>query len=242
MDRNVYLRMSEQDSEHWWFVARRQILADQIAALNIGSGARVLEAGCGPGGNLEMLSRFGDLAAFELDAEARVLASERSGIDVIAGALPDEIAYPAETFDLVAAFDVVEHIERDQESVRSMAELLRPGGRLMISVPAYQWLWSKHDERHHHWRRYTRQEIEALIISAGLRIEKSSHFNTLLFPMILLVRLYKNLLGITDRPDDRTPGPFMNGLLRRIFAAERFWLRHGSFPMGVSILCIATKD
>ncbi|MDH3666687.1 MAG: class I SAM-dependent methyltransferase [Paracoccaceae bacterium] len=242
MDRNVYLRMSEQDSQHWWFVARRQILADQIAALDLGADARVLEAGCGPGGNLEMLSRFGNLAAFELDDQARQVASVRSGVDVDSGALPDQISYPAETFDLVAAFDVVEHIERDRESVRSMAELLRPGGRLMISVPAYQWLWSRHDERHHHWRRYTRQEIEALIQEAGLRIEKSTHFNTLLFPLIMLVRFFKNLLGIADRPDDRTPGPMVNGLLRRIFAAERYWLRHGSFPVGVSILCIACKD
>ncbi len=242
MDRNVYLRMSEQDSEHWWFVARRQILADQIAALDLGPGARVLEAGCGPGGNLEMLSHFGNLAAFELDDQARDVASARSGIVVEPGSLPDKIAYPAENFDLVAAFDVVEHIERDRESVRSMAKLLRPGGRLMISVPAYQWLWSKHDERHHHWRRYTRREIEALIREAGLRIEKSTHFNTLLFPLILLVRLFKNLLGIADRPDDSTPGALVNGLLRRVFAAERYWLRHGSFPIGVSILCIACKD
>ncbi|NIP88834.1 MAG: class I SAM-dependent methyltransferase, partial [Gammaproteobacteria bacterium] len=117
MDRNVYLRMSEQDRAHWWFVARRKILADQISTLGLAPDARILEAGCGPGGNLEMLSKFGDLTAFELDDEARQVASARSGIQVEPGALPDQIAYPTESFDLVAAFDVVEHIERDRESV-----------------------------------------------------------------------------------------------------------------------------
>ena len=90
MDRNVYLRMSEQDSKHWWFVARRRILRDQITALQLAPGARVLEAGAGPGGNLEMLSQFGVLDAFELDEDARQIASARSGLEIRPGALPGD--------------------------------------------------------------------------------------------------------------------------------------------------------
>lgn len=242
MDRNVYLRMSKQDSAHWWFVARRQILADQIAQLRLPSDARLLEAGCGPGGNLRMLARFGKLDAFEMDAEARKIAAQRGGIDVAEGVLPDDIRCAAASYDLVAAFDVVEHIERDRESVKAMAGLLSPGGRLIITVPAYQWLWSEHDERHHHWRRYRRSEIRALVEEAGLKIEKLSNFNTILFPLIIAVRFLKRITGQADVPDDRMPGPLVNGLLRRLFAAERFWLRIASFPVGVSILCIARKE
>ena len=242
MDRNVYLRMSDLDSAHWWFVARRQILADQIAQLGLGSEPRLLEVGCGPGGNLKMLAQFGRLEAFEMDDEARKLASERSGIDVAYGRLPDKFEFPPASYDLVAAFDVVEHVEEDREAVQAMAKLLRPGGRLMITVPAYQWLWSHHDERHHHWRRYRSAQIRTLVEEAGLKVDKLSYYNTLLFPLIIAVRFLKKLTGREDVPDDRIPGPVTNSLLRKIFASERFWLRAGSFPAGVSILCLARKE
>jgi SAM-dependent methyltransferase len=241
MDRNVYLRMAEQDGQHWWFVARKKILADQIATLRLAPDARLLEAGCGPGGNLKMLGRFGKLTAFELDQGARQIASERSGIDVAPGALPDQVGYEPGSFDLIAAFDVIEHIEQDSEATKVLATLLRPGGHLIITVPAYQWLWSKHDARHHHWRRYTRPEIHRLVEEAGLTVEKCSHFNTLLFPLVILVRFVKNLLGRADSPDDRMPGRLVNTVLRHIFASERFWLRHASLPFGVSIICISRK-
>lgn len=242
MDRNVYLRMSDLDGAHWWFVARRQILADQIARLGLGREPRLLEVGCGPGGNLKMLAQFGRLEAVEMDAVARKLAAERGGVDVAYGKLPDEISCPPSSYDLVAAFDVVEHIEEDLAAVRAIADLLRPGGRLMITVPAYQWLWTHHDERHHHWRRYRSAEVQALVEKAGLKLEKLSHFNTLLFPLIIAVRFLKKVTGRQHVPDDRIPGPLTNSLLRNVFAAERFVLRVGSFPVGVSILCLARKE
>ena len=242
MDRNVYLRMSEQDAEHWWFVARRQILRDQIAALQLPRNAKILEAGAGPGGNLEMLSEFGHLDAFELDDDARQIASARSGIEVRSGALPDGIDYKPGSFDLIAALDVIEHIDADRESVQALANLLRPGARLLITVPAFAWLWSEHDTRHHHKKRYSREMMRKLAEDAGLKVEKSSYFNTLIFPVIVGVRFLKKLLGIAERPDDGIPGPILNGILMRIFGSERYLLRHMSLPFGVSILCIARRD
>jgi SAM-dependent methyltransferase len=241
MDRNVYLRMSEQDAEHWWFVARRQILRDQIASLQLPKNARILEAGAGPGGNLAMLSEFGPLEAFELDDEARQIASARSGIKLRRGALPNDISYEPGSFDLIVAFDVIEHIEANRDSVKALAKLLQPGGRLIITVPAYGWLWSEHDNRHHHKMRYTRPLVKGLAEDAGLKVEKSSYFNTLLFPLIVGIRLLKKIAGLADRPDDGMPGPFLNAMLRRIFSAERYLLRHISLPFGVSILCIARR-
>ena len=242
MDKNVYLRMSEQDAEHWWFVARREILQDQIASLRLPKSARILEAGAGPGGNLAMLSQFGRLEAFELDEGAGRIASERSGIDVLPGALPDDINYAPRSFDLIVALDVIEHIEADRESVQALAELLQPGARMLITVPAYGWLWSEHDNRHHHKIRYTRPMVRKLAENAGLKIEKCSYFNTLLLPLIVGIRLLKKIFGVTDRPDDAMPGPAVNAMLRRIFSAERHLLRYLSMPIGVSILCIARRE
>ena len=241
MDKNVYLRMAKQDDKHWWFVARRRILQDQIAALRLPPGARVLEAGCGPGGNLAMLSEFGQLDAFELDEGARQVASARFGIEVRHGELPGDIGFEPGSFDLIAALDVIEHIDADLESVQALTKLLRPGARLIITTPAYPWLWSVHDDRHHHKRRYTRPEVRELIGEAGLVIEKCSYFNTILFPLIVGIRFFKKLASITDKPDDDMPPPFLNAVLARIFGAERFALRHLSLPFGVSVLCIARQ-
>ena len=241
MDKSVYLRMAEQDAEHWWFVARRRILQDQIAALRLPPDARVLEAGCGPGGNLAMLSEFGRLDAFEMDEDARRIASARGGFEVQPGKLPGDIGFEPDSFDLIAALDVIEHIEADLESVQALAKLLRPGARLILTVPVYPWLWSIHDERHHHKRRYTRPAVQKLAEEAGLVVEKCSHFNTILFPLIVGIRFLKKLAGIADKPDDDMPPPFLNAVLGRIFAAERFALRHVSLPFGVSILCIARR-
>lgn len=241
MDKSVYLRMSEQDARHWWFVARRRILRDQINAMHLPADARILEAGAGPGGNLAMLSEFGELEAFELNEHARRIASARSGIKVRPGALPDDISYPPDSFDLITALDVIEHIDASRESVWALAKLLRPGGRLLITVPAYAWLWSEHDERHHHRRRYTRPAVREMTERAGLHVEKCSYFNTILFPLIAGFRFLKMLAGIAGKPDDDIPSPFVNAVLGGIFVIERYPLRHLSLPFGVSILCIARK-
>lgn len=238
----MFQRMSGHDAEHWWFVARRQILRDQIAALGLPPGACILEAGCGPGGNLAMLAEFGAVTAFEPNETARRVATQRTGLPVRGGTLPDDSLFPPGSFDLVAAFDVIEHIEDDAGAVRSLALLLRPGAPFVMTVPAYSWLWSAHDERHHHKRRYTRKAVRRLVEGAGLAVEKCSYYNTLLTPLVVLRRGLGKLSSAGFRPDDAMPGPFVNGLLRGIFASERHLLRYGSLPLGISILCVARRE
>lgn len=240
MERQVYEEMRALERTHWWFAARREILAAEIARIAPSGGLEILEVGCGTGGNLEMLSRFGRVQAVEPDAEARAYAAERSGLAVHDGLLPDGLPRREGGFDLVAALDVVEHVDDDASAVRALGEVLRPGGHLLITVPAYQWMWSEHDVRHHHKRRYTARQVGDLVAGAGLTVRRVSHFNTVLFPPIAAVRLAGKLRGKAG-DDERQPPPWLNHALKGAFAAEKALLRMGDLPFGVSILALATR-
>src|SRR5882724_9482567 len=137
MEREVFERLETLENEHWWFVARRRILASVLAPLvqPLRGPPCILEAGCGTGGNLAMLRQFGEVHAFEPDKEARLHASETSGLDVLGGDLPNGIPYPSGSFDVIVALDVLEHVEHDEESLTALRERLRPGGAMVVTVP-----------------------------------------------------------------------------------------------------------
>lgn len=241
MERHVYERMRELQETHWWFTARRGILSAEIARLPLPKPARILEVGCGPGGNLELLKAFGEVRAIEPDAESRAYAAERSGVSVAGGLLPDGLPDLGEPFDMVAAFDVVEHVDDDAGAVAALGRLLKPGGFLVTTVPAYAWLWSEHDAQHHHKRRYTRPRYRRLFEAAGLTVRRATYFNSVLFPPIAAVRLAKTAAGIRGGDDEAMPRPALNGLLRSLFGAEKAILRATDLPFGVSILLIAQR-
>lgn len=238
MDRQVYVRMAELEDRHWWFAARRRILTEVLARLvALPAAPRLLEAGCGTGGNLAMLSRFGEVAAFEPDAEARRMAREKSGFEVRDGRLPGDIPFEPGRFDLVAAFDVLEHVEDDLASLRALHAQLRPGGSALITVPTFEFLWSRHDERHHHWRRYTKDALVGRAAAAGFTPVVATCSNSLLFPLIAGVRLGKRILGL----DEVMPPHPINRILYAVFASERHLVGRVPLPLGVSLLMIARK-
>ena len=242
MDRGVYHRLNELEGEHWWFCARRKILREVIARVVRGkSNLRILEVGCGTGGNLMMLAEFGRLAAFEFDQEARGLANAKRVIDVVDGELPHRIPFPPGTFDIVVAFDVIEHVERDVESLRSLGNLLTLDGRLIVTVPAFPWLWSGHDESHRHFRRYTRKNLIMALEQAGLARVRVSYFNTLLFPAVATVRLLKKVSGSEGAIDDFMPAPLLNKLLKWIFGLESRLVLRLPMPFGVSLLAVTRR-
>lgn len=241
MDRQIYERMRQIETAHWWFAARRDIIDSQIGGLGLPPDAQILEVGCGTGGNLAMLARHGRLHAVEPDDGARAHAQARGLAQVDGGLLPDGLPTYATAFDLVAAFDVIEHVDDDAASVISLAGLVRPGGWMIATVPAYPWMWSDHDLLHHHKRRYVRPEFRALFDQAGLRVARATYFNSLLFPAIGAVRLARRLTGATGGDDEAMPGAPLNSLLRGIFGAERALLKAVDLPFGVSILVLAQK-
>ncbi|PNB53208.1 SAM-dependent methyltransferase, partial [Pseudomonas sp. FW305-130] len=166
------------DSTHWWYRARRDILADYLAREgHLPADARILEIGCGTGHNLPMLSAFGSVEAIEIDPAARAIASERLGKPVGAAPLPELTGVERGAYDLIAVLDVVEHIEDDVAALKAMGECLKPGGKILIAVPAHQWLWSAHDVVNHHHRRYSKATLAAAIGKAGLKHNGLRWFN-----------------------------------------------------------------
>jgi len=242
MDRVVYDRMAAHDSTHWWYRARRDILSDYLGRYgNLPADARILEIGCGTGHNLPMLSDFGQVEAIEIDPAARGIAAERLGRPVGDAPLPGLPDVPRGSYDLVAVLDVVEHIADDAAALAAMRTLLRPGGKVLIAVPAHQWMWSAHDVVNHHHRRYSKKTLTAAIRAAGMRPEKLGYFNSILFPLAAGARLLGRLTG-RDDSDDAPPPPLVNKAFETAFRLERHLVGRVPMAPGLSILTLAVLE
>lgn len=238
MEADAYLEMAATEDRHWWFAGRRRILSSVIVGLNLPRDAQVLEIGSGTGGNLMMLSRFGQVSAMEMDANARAIAMAKTGgrFDIRAGICPHAIPFSEQRFDLICMIDVLEHIEDDVGTLCAIKNHLKPGGRVLISVPAYSWLWSAHDEFLHHKRRYGSGELQQKFDAAGLRLLKLSHFNTILFPLAAAARL---IGGASKSPGTATPPLAINWVLQELYSFERFVLKFVDLPFGLSQVAVA---
>ena len=246
MEPALFPQMARLENEHWWWLARRAIVREMLAGLPLPKDAEILEAGCGTGGNLRLLSEFGRVHAMELDETARAFAQRRVregvGAEIAPGRLPADIPFAGRNFDLIVLMDVLEHLDEEVPALRALGARLKPGGWLLLTVPACPCLWSRHDQTHHHRRRYRRGSLRAVVQAAELAIRFDSYYNTLLFPLVLGTRLVKRVTG-RDTDDQHLPGPRVNGLLRRIFASERHLLRRRlRLPIGVSLLLLAQKN
>ncbi len=241
MDAIAYRSLRDLQDRHWWFVGRRCIISSLIKRfIALPSHARILEAGCGYGGNLQMLAQFGDVDAFEYEAEARAFASTRASRPVSAGSLPDAIAFEDDAFDLIAMLDVLEHIDDDVAALKALCARLVDHGAILLTIPALPWLWSEHDEIHHHRRRYTKAGLEQVIRKAGLEPVRIGYFNTLLFPVAMAQRLASRLLGGPHQPE-ALPAPLLNAVLRRMFSFERRVIGRLPLPIGLSLYAIARR-
>ncbi|HPT69518.1 MAG TPA: class I SAM-dependent methyltransferase [Syntrophomonas sp.] len=211
-----------------------------IESLDLPRNSRILEIGCGTGGNLQMLARFGEVSALEMDANARAIAAKKTNnlYDIRRGSCPDEIPFYNRCFDLICMLDVLEHIDQDTESLIAAKQLLAKRGRILLTVPAYQWLWGVHDEFLCHKRRYSETQLREKIVAAGLQPVKISYINTILFPLAAIVRLKDKLFGNTSATGTSVPPTPINTLFRILFGAERFLLGCFNLPFGVSLLCV----
>lgn len=251
MDKIYYQKYATLEQSHWWFKARLKILRGLIrknstAAQNL----HILNAGAATGATTVMLQEFGTVVSVEIDNDSCAFLSEILHEEVINASLT-ELPLNNGSFDLVCAFDVIEHIENEHKAVSEIYRVLKSGGRTFITVPAYQFLWSKHDEINHHFRRYQLIRLEKLFEKQGFSIEYKSYFNFFLFIPIFFVRMLSNLLktvkggkiSINDADSNKFNFQWLNNILYYIFLSESYILKRKlHFPFGVSAILIARKN
>jgi SAM-dependent methyltransferase len=241
MERAVFDRMAELDQHHWWFLARRRILKALIErVVRPPKKARILEVGCGTGHNLAMLKTFGRVEASELDRCARAVANKRLPGKVKEAKLPDLSMFERNGYDLIALLDVLEHVPDDLASLRAIHRRLKPGGALLMTVPANPWMWSAHDAAHHHFRRYTKKQLEELFLRSGLEVQLLTYFNSLLFPLVAAARLLGKITR-RDSADDKLPSEWVNAVLDKIFGFEARLLGRVPMPFGVSLVAVVRR-
>jgi 2-polyprenyl-3-methyl-5-hydroxy-6-metoxy-1,4-benzoquinol methylase len=242
VEAKYYHKQAVSEDSHWWYLGRRAVIQRVLSRFSRNTGA-VLEVGCGSGGSLPMLSACGDtMTAVEMEPSAADVARKRGIGEIAQGRLGEPLAVFNRRYDLVAMFDVLEHIPDDRQALSDVRKLLTPEGRLIITVPAYQFLWSQHDLVAHHQRRYRRSQIVRLLRERGFSVLYASYFNTLLFPSALITLLFSRVLSASPDIAMRQPWKPINWLLTKVFQLERFlipWLR---LPFGLSIVLVAEID
>jgi len=243
MMQHTYPILYEVEQTHWWHIGRRRILAGFVSDLCSGvtdRRARILDVGCGTGANLLMLSQYGDAEGVDISEDALAFCRER-GLDHVKQGAGEELPYEDNTFDLVTAFDVVEHMDDDLAGLKEMFRVLRPGGHALLFVPTFMFLWGLQDDVSNHRRRYRLSELRRVLEEAGFEIERSTYANITFFIPILLVRKLMRLTGIKAESENTINVSALNGVLGAIFGAESSILRYANLPFGVSGLCVAKK-
>ena len=242
MENKIFQKMLKLESSHWWFVARRKIIQKAINNLDLPRNIRILDAGCGNGDNLSLLSTFGDLVAFEKNEYALKTAKSKKIGEIYKAELPDKLPNTIKTnFDLIVLLDVLEHIDDDSKSLTTVRKLMNNKGIILITVPAFQWLWSEHDVIHHHKRRYSKSKLREKLDSSGFRIKYISYFNTLLFPFALVERIGQKIFFPSNPEILELPNNKINFLLEKIFSLEAIFMNKISLPFGLSLVAIAEK-
>lgn len=245
MEERYYAEYARVQATHWWFAGRRRIIGALLERALAGAGdeRRILDVGCGTGANLDELARFGRVEGVDPDPAAVEFAG-RAGGPPITQAGGDDLPFPDEAFDVVTLLDVIEHAPDDTVVLREAARVLRPDGVMLLTVPAYTWMWGAQDVISHHHRRYTAPRLRTSLGRAALKVERTTYFNTLLFPPIAAVRLLRRLRPAPEdvRSDFEmgVPGP-ANRLLGQAFALEAPVVSRVRLPFGVSLAAVALR-
>jgi SAM-dependent methyltransferase len=237
-------KMYELEDGYWWFVARRELVRDWVARYGPSrADLRILDVGCGTGATLSVLEELGQAIGIDSSAEALGFCRKRKHRRLIL-ARAEDLPTATNSVDVITALDLLEHIEDDAKAARQLAEALRPGGLLLVTVPAYRWLWSGHDEALDHVRRYEAARLREVLLEAGLEIERFTYVITGLLLPIAVLRLLQRIAPKEKRHPQTAfiiPPKFVNRLLIALLRLESRWLKRYNLPVGVSLVAAARK-
>lgn len=243
MDESLLLSFADLEERHWWFVVRRRIVEDAIAAAFDQSSASVVEVGCGTGGFSKRLAATHPdwrVRGVEPSEQAASVAETR-GCDVCLGTF-ERLPSQDSDVDLVIALDVLEHCEDDAHAAREAARVLKPGGKFVLTVPALPSLWSSHDEDNRHFRRYTNSTLSAALRQAGLTVERMTYFNSFLLPAGYASRVLARATGSKKALGVELPAAPVNSVMKAIFSAEAALVSRVDLPLGMSLLAVCSKN
>jgi SAM-dependent methyltransferase len=244
VDPAAYDFIFAREHQHWWLRARRELIAEMIVRF-VPSGAPFLDVGCGTGALLERLGAAVEPWGLDPSPESVARSRARGLRHVHEGSVDVIRELPQSYFAGVGFFDVLEHLDEDRAALRLAHAALRPGGVVVATVPAFQWLWSRHDETHQHRRRYRREELGERLAEAGFSLEVLTYYNARLFALAAAARLASRALDVRASWDTGVPPGPLNRLLERAFLSERRTLRvtttHGGFRVGLSVLAVGRR-
>ncbi len=234
-----YERMYELEDQYWWFVARRE-LALQFLAPVVPPNALILDVGCGTGKGQESFGKLGSVFGVDFSQDALMFCHAR-GLERIARANAEALPIQSAKFDIVVTLDTVEHIPDDYKAVSEISRILKPGGVILLNVPAYQWLWGPHDVALMHQRRYTRTQVRKLLESNGFSVERLSYHIFFLFPLVALSRFMSKFKK--GEPDARLPSlpNWVESIFKIIQRGEAALIARSNLPWGSSIVALARK-
>ncbi|NWF80844.1 MAG: class I SAM-dependent methyltransferase [Chloroflexi bacterium] len=245
MEKSEYTTLAAVELHHWWYGGMRAISAALLDPLyRQRPGLRILDAGCGTGGDALFLQRYGEVIGLDYSPDAAALGAERLPGRFTRGSVLG-LPFADASFDLVTSYDVLYHrgVPDEATALAETRRVLRPGGHLLIRLPAYEWLRSRHDRQVHTRRRYTARALQTMLATAGFSVERCSYVLSLLFPLAAAARLLERFTP--DRGDESAmalPGPAANAVLRAPMALEAAWLGlGGNLPFGLSVVALARR-
>ncbi|MBI2048135.1 MAG: class I SAM-dependent methyltransferase [Parcubacteria group bacterium] len=247
MELKEYKNLAERESFFWWNVGRRRILEDALKRHVASSHLEILDVGCGPGGNILFLKKFGNVTGIDSSKEALSFAATQGFLKTVESG-GEKLPFPDQSFDLVSILDVLEHMDSDEQALGEIFRVLKTEGLLLLTVPAYMWMWSEHDEALHHKRRYGYKELRKKIINAGFSIEEMSYFVIPSIPFRVLKLCVGKLKSVFSKNKDKTLKtddvilpPFLNSLFIVWLTVERYVMKLLPLPFGSSLLVVAEK-
>lgn len=243
MRKDLYKEHFEIESKHWWHWGKKKVVFGLISKYIKQNKITSLDVGCGVGVMVDQLSKLGSSYGIDSSPDAIKFAKLR-GVKNVRESFAEKIDYKSETFDLVTALDVLEHTSNDKLVIKEIKRVLIRNGVLIITVPAYELLWSYWDEMLRHKRRYEKNELEKLLKSNGFKIIKLSYSNFFIFMPVIIFRMLKKMFSgsIDSTKSDFLETPrFLNPFFKLIYAFEGFWIRNFYFPFGLSIICVAKR-